>query len=203
MRTIQNTVGGNTVQSEVVVLSTDGADKYDARQIRALLSSDVISQANPAALANAWPVQVAAKTGATMVAILPESAGAQNLRVALYGGTNRVQVTNAVPGVTDFGIVNRPAPNAAHALAALDIGTAVTTLLWGQAAQGGEALMTAPQLNTIGGFLNFQGDPSANLLVAGPGTDNSANSTQKLSVLPARANAAAQAWTEGNQVPLS
>src|SRR5436853_4318082 len=43
MRTIQNTVGGNVVQSEVVVLSTDGADKYDARQIRALTSSDVVA----------------------------------------------------------------------------------------------------------------------------------------------------------------
>src|SRR5439155_8085939 len=151
MRTIQNTVGGNTVQSEVVVLSTDGADKYDARQIRALLSSDVISQANPAALANAWPVQLAAKTGATMVAILPESVGAQNLRVALYGGTNRVQVTSTVPGVSDFGIVNRPAPNAGHTIAALDIGTGVATLLWGQAVLGGEAMMTTPQRNTIGG----------------------------------------------------
>lgn len=33
--------------------------------------------------------------------------------------------------------------------------------------------------------------------------DNSANSTAKLPVLSARANAAAPAWTEGNQVPLS
>lgn len=33
--------------------------------------------------------------------------------------------------------------------------------------------------------------------------DNSANSTAKLPVLPCRANAAAQTWTEGNQVPCS
>jgi hypothetical protein len=32
MRTIEATVAGNTVQSEVVVLSSDGSDKYDARQ---------------------------------------------------------------------------------------------------------------------------------------------------------------------------
>ena len=39
--------------------------------------------------------------------------------------------------------------------------------------------------------------------VLGTGTDNTANSTQKLPVLPARANASAQSWTEGFMVPLS
>src|SRR5438874_11311229 len=46
MRTIQNTVGGNTVQSEVVVLSTDGLDKYDAREIPDLTASGTLSGAN-------------------------------------------------------------------------------------------------------------------------------------------------------------
>jgi len=39
--------------------------------------------------------------------------------------------------------------------------------------------------------------------VTGTAADNSTNSTLKLPVLPARANAAAPAWTEGNQAPLS
>jgi hypothetical protein len=46
MRTIQQTAGGNTVQSEVVILATgvaSGGDTYDARQIRTLTSSDVVT----------------------------------------------------------------------------------------------------------------------------------------------------------------
>ncbi len=43
MRTIQAVVAGNTVQSEVVVLSSNGTDTYDGRQIRTLTSSDIVS----------------------------------------------------------------------------------------------------------------------------------------------------------------
>ena len=46
MRTIQQTAGGNTVQSEVIVLATgaaNGSDTYDARQIRTLTSMDVVT----------------------------------------------------------------------------------------------------------------------------------------------------------------
>ncbi len=46
MRTIQQTAGGNTVQSEVVILATgapNGGDTYDARQIRTLTSADVVT----------------------------------------------------------------------------------------------------------------------------------------------------------------
>ena len=46
MRTIQQTAGGNTVQSEVVILATgaaNAADTYDARQIRTLTSVDVVT----------------------------------------------------------------------------------------------------------------------------------------------------------------
>jgi hypothetical protein len=46
MRTIQQTAGGNTVQSEVVVLATgapNGGDTYDARQIRTLTSADIVT----------------------------------------------------------------------------------------------------------------------------------------------------------------
>jgi len=45
MRTIQQTTGGNTVQSEVVILATgaaSGGDTYDARQIRTLTSADIV-----------------------------------------------------------------------------------------------------------------------------------------------------------------
>jgi hypothetical protein len=45
MRTIQQTTGGNTVQSEVVILATgaaSGGDTYDARQIRTLTSADFV-----------------------------------------------------------------------------------------------------------------------------------------------------------------
>jgi len=42
-----------------------------------------------------------------------------------------------------------------------------------------------------------------NAVVIGQGTDNSTNSSNKVSTIPARANAAEQVWTEGNQVPLS
>ena len=46
MRTIQQTAGGNTVQSEVVILATgaaNGGDTYDARQIRTLTSADIVT----------------------------------------------------------------------------------------------------------------------------------------------------------------
>jgi len=46
MRTIQQAAGGNTVQSEVVILATgaaNGGDTYDARQIRTLATSDVVT----------------------------------------------------------------------------------------------------------------------------------------------------------------
>ena len=46
MRTIQQTVGGNTVQSEVIVLATGAAggnDTYDSRQIRTLTSTDIVT----------------------------------------------------------------------------------------------------------------------------------------------------------------
>jgi hypothetical protein len=46
MRTIQQAAGGNTVQSEVVILATgvaNGGDTYDARQIRTLTSADVVT----------------------------------------------------------------------------------------------------------------------------------------------------------------
>jgi hypothetical protein len=44
---------------------------------------------------------------------------------------------------------------------------------------------------------------TGNFNVVGTGTDNTTNSTAKLPVLPARANTAAPAWTDGNMVPLS
>lgn len=44
---------------------------------------------------------------------------------------------------------------------------------------------------------------AANQTVLGNATDNSANSTTKLPVIPCVANAAPPAWTEGNQVPCS
>ncbi len=46
MRTIQQTAGGNTVQSEVIVLATgaaNGGGTYDARQFRTLTSSDIVT----------------------------------------------------------------------------------------------------------------------------------------------------------------
>ncbi len=43
MRTIQSVVAGNTVQSEVVVLSSNGTDTYDGRQIPALTIADIVS----------------------------------------------------------------------------------------------------------------------------------------------------------------
>jgi hypothetical protein len=45
--------------------------------------------------------------------------------------------------------------------------------------------------------------PGSTWTVQGNAADNSANSANKLPVLPGRANAAAPSWTEGNQVPFS
>ena len=61
MRTIQQTVNAQTVQSEVIVLATgaaNGADTYDARQVRALTSSDVITAQGQATLTNWLGVQL-------------------------------------------------------------------------------------------------------------------------------------------------
>src|SRR5260370_25767444 len=55
MRTIQQTAGGNTVQSEVIVLATgaaNGGDTYDARQFRTLTSSDIVTAVLPLASPN-------------------------------------------------------------------------------------------------------------------------------------------------------
>jgi hypothetical protein len=46
-------------------------------------------------------------------------------------------------------------------------------------------------------------DVQGNVTVIGTASDNSINSLLKLPVISARANAAFQVWTEGNQVPLS
>lgn len=81
MRTIQQTAGGNTVQSEVVVLATgaaNGGDTYDARQIRALTSSDIVT---------AQPVAPASSTGSI-------NGTGQSVSRTLTGG-NGVAVTLA------------------------------------------------------------------------------------------------------------
>jgi len=87
MRTIQQTAGGNTVQSEVIVLATgaaNGGDTYDARQIRALTSADVVTailqsavfKANNSAPVNAelaLEVKLASLGGTLIGATLPIS----------------------------------------------------------------------------------------------------------------------------------
>ena len=73
MRTIQQTAGGNTVQSEVIVLATgaaNGSDTYDARQIRALNSADVVTAIlqgvtlGQKTMANSLPVVIASNQSA-------------------------------------------------------------------------------------------------------------------------------------------
>lgn len=71
--------------------------------------------------------------------------------------------------------------------------------------------VTDPGLPTLGSagsaastVLTVQGIASMTALtVQGASSDNSSNSTTKAPVIAGRANAAAQTWTEGNQVPLS
>src|SRR5437660_5612120 len=62
MRTIQNTVGGNTVQSETIVLSTDGADKYDAREVPDLTGSGTLTAGG-----NTVQLSIVGRAGASVV----------------------------------------------------------------------------------------------------------------------------------------
>ncbi len=64
---------------------------------------------------------------------------------------------------------------------------------------------TAQPVTDNAGSLTVDQATATNLKaeVVGPTADNAANPTAKLSVLPARANASAPTWTEGNVVPLS
>jgi hypothetical protein len=93
MRTIQQTAGGNIVQSEVVILATgaaNGGDTYDARQIRTLTSADVVTailsgsvgQGTPAAVSGAWPMKIT-------------------------DGTNTAAVFNGNPVSSQYGLVVR------------------------------------------------------------------------------------------------
>jgi len=91
MRTIQQTAGGNTVQSEVVVLATgaaNGGDTYDARQIRALASTDTVTVQGQASLANWVGVELTSDA------------------------TNKAFVTNSQPASNSYALAVRPIPGA-------------------------------------------------------------------------------------------
>mgnify|MGYP003393094264 CR=1 FL=1 len=66
-----------------------------------------------------------------------------------------------------------------------------------------DAIYIAGRRGDTGAAQFFNLDGNGNLTIVGFFTDNSSNSSQKTPTLPARANAAAPSWTEGNQVPLS
>lgn len=89
MRTLQQTINSNTVQSEVVVLATgtaSGGDSYDARQIRALTSSDVVTAQGQATLTNWIGVQLTSDA------------------------SHAASVINAAP-TTQYGLVTRNIPS--------------------------------------------------------------------------------------------
>lgn len=73
LRTLAQTISSDTREAEVIVLATgaaNGADTYDARQIRALTSTDIVTS-------------------------------------ILSDGTHPVQVRNAAPVATDYGLFTR------------------------------------------------------------------------------------------------
>lgn len=98
MRTIQQTAGGNTVQSEVVILATgaaNGGDTYDARQIRTLTSSDIIA----AWLKDGSGASIPSSTGrpatnavGVNVRVVPNDSGDD--LIVKTSSTSQIQVTN-------------------------------------------------------------------------------------------------------------
>ena len=113
MRTIQQTAGGNTVQSEVIVLATgaaNGGDTYDARQIRTLTSADIVTAIlqgvtlGQKTMTSSLPVVIASNQSAVPVsgnvtAAQGAAAGvASGWPVKITDGTNTVALaTNSSP----------------------------------------------------------------------------------------------------------
>lgn len=109
MRTIQQTTGGNTVQSEVIVLATgaaNGGDTYDARQIRTLTSADVVTailqgavfKANnsaPISTELALEVKLASVGNVLLTSALPVNQGLPNTSANRW----KTQVTDGISDV--------------------------------------------------------------------------------------------------------
>ena len=115
MRTIQSVVAGNTVQSEVVVLSSNGTNTYDGRQIRALTIADIVS----AILTDGSGHNVAIKSTLPLsndfgLVVRNIPSGTQTVSVAgtptvsqnLLGATDKPDVTANVSGTLPVAIVD-------------------------------------------------------------------------------------------------
>lgn len=121
------------------------------------------------------------------------------------GGLLRAtQVLAAAPAGTEQALVTRNIPSGTQAVSAP--GGAALALDATLTSGAAKAMVTGT--GTAGapaaGVVTVQGIASGTVIpVSGDSSDNSANSTAKVPTIPARSNAAAPTWTEGNQVPLS
>lgn len=168
----------------------------------------------------------AAQTG-TVTVLVTESAQLSSVYVAnaikivdgTTGGTQQAAVSTSAPASNVSGLAVRPVFQTQGSTTSGQTGPlsqgAVTT-----AAPSYTTGQTSPLSLTTAGALRVDASASTqpvsgtvtvvqptasnlNAAVVGIASDNSTNSTAKLPVIAARANAAAPTWTEGNQAPLS
>lgn len=168
----------------------------------------------------------AAQTG-TVTVLVTESAQLSSVYVAnaikivdgTTGGTQQAVVSTSAPASNVSGLAVRPVFQTQGSTTSGQTGPlsqgAVTT-----AAPSYTTGQTSPLSLTTAGALRVDASASTqpvsgtvtvvqptasnlNAAVVGIASDNSTNSTAKLPVIAARANAAAPTWTEGNQAPLS
>jgi hypothetical protein len=116
-------------------------------------------------------------------------------RLAIYAGTTGLSATGSSLNVNITGGSSSGTQYTNGT--AVSSGSLVGTEALGYDGSNVRALST----DSTGKLIVNQG--TSPWVVAGTASDNTANSTAKLPSIPARANASAPSWTEGNQVPLS
>lgn len=135
-----------------------------------------------------------------------------NLKVVSSGGGGGIanlQVRDAANTWTDVGYFagdqNVPVTVQNSTLAVTQSGAWSTGRTWVLSSINDSVTVSGTVIANQGGTWNIGTLTSItnNVNIVGTQSDNSANSTAKLPVISARANAAVQTWTEGNQVPLS
>lgn len=220
MRTIQQTAGGNTVQSEVVILATgaaNGGDTYDARQIRTLTSTDIVTaiiqsavfKANNSAPTNAelsLEVKLASLGSTLITSTLPISGtvtanqGTANTIANAWpqkisDGTNTAAVTSETtpPTTSSFGVVTQ------GILYGIDNFSSQPVAIGGVGITGSEALAVVPFGNGSAQFnQDAQGNigtfPSGATLLSGSLSANG----QAVSVTPGRGEESVAIYISGS-----
>lgn len=126
-------------------------------------------------------------TAVTAFGTAPAAANVQGVNASIYSGTTQLTNTGGALNVNITG------------------GATSVQYTDGTAESAGAFTITVAGMYNGTDVVGLRSDASNNLKVVAIGTDsdNATNSTAKIPVIPARANASAPSWTEGHEVPLS